>query len=195
MSDRLANLRKKFDDIEQDLEDFLAERRRTFRYRMDDGKAIFQPEALEQFITQRKSALKSLADVYVRNLIAAPFIYSLIVPVAAIDAAASLYQAVCFRLWHLRQVKRREFVVVDRHRLPYLNWIQKLNCVYCSYTNGVLAYVSEIASRTEQYWCPIKHALRIRTPHKRYLGFIDYGDADDLQERVHDLRQQLKQEP
>lgn len=195
MSDRLANLRKKFDDIEHDFEEFLAERRRAFRYRMDNGKAIFQPEAMDEFVTQRKSALKSLADVYLRNLIAAPFIYALLLPVAAVDAAASLYQAVCFRLWHLRQVRRREFVVVDRHRLPYLNWIQKLNCIYCSYANGVLAYVSEIASRTEQYWCPIKHALRIRNPHKRYLGFIDYGDADDLQERVYELRQQLKQEP
>jgi hypothetical protein len=50
-------------------------------------------------------------------------------------------------------------------------------CVYCGYANGVIAYARKIASRTEQYWCPIKHALRIRDPHVRYAQFLEYGDA------------------
>lgn len=194
MTDQLANLRKKFEEIEQDFEDMLAERRRAHKYRMVDRKAVFQPDAIEQFIAQRKSAFKSLAETYVRNLIAAPFIYFLIVPLAAIDLSASIYQAVCFRLWHVPRVKRYEFIILDRHRLPYLNWIQKLNCVYCGYANGVLAYVSEIASRTEQFWCPIKHALNVHYPHKRYLSFVDYGDAAELQEQIQDLREKLRQE-
>ncbi len=28
----------------------------------------------------------------------------------------------------------------DRHRLGYLNLIEKLNCDYCAYANGLFAY-------------------------------------------------------
>jgi hypothetical protein len=68
--------------------------------------------------------------------------------------------------------------VVDRHRLAYLNTIEKLNCVYCGYGNGVIAYAHEVIARTEQYWCPIRHARRVHGAHERYPDFFDYGDAE-----------------
>ena len=43
---------------------------------------------------------------------------------------------------------------------------------------------SEIAGRTEQYWCPIKHALRMKTVHSRYQKFFDYGDAEQYCARL-----------
>ncbi len=55
--------------------------------------------------------------------------------------------------------------------------LEKLNCAYCSYANGVIAYVREIAGRTEQYWCPIKHARRAIGAYSHYAQFHDYGDA------------------
>jgi hypothetical protein len=42
----------------------------------------------------------------------------------------------------------------------------------------LIGYVREIASRTEQYWCPIKHARRVIGTHSRYALFEDYGDAE-----------------
>jgi len=76
----------------------------------------------------------------------------------------------------------------------YLNLIEKVNCGYCGYANGVLAYVREIAGRTEQYWCPIRHAKRVRAPHMHYRQFVDYGDATGYQQRLPLLRAKLKQE-
>ena len=67
-----------------------------------------------------------------------------------------------------------------------------LNCSYCDYANGVIAYVREIGSRTEQYWCPIKHALRIRDPHERYLKFLEYGDAVGYRARHESFRDKLR---
>ena len=43
------------------------------------------------------------------------------------------------------------YLAFDRHRLTYLNFAEKLNCEYCAYANGILAYFTEIAARTEQY--------------------------------------------
>jgi hypothetical protein len=61
--------------------------------------------------------------------------------------------------------------------LAYLNTIEKVGCIYCSYANGLLALISEIAARTEQHFCPIKHAHRLARPHSRYPNFLPYGDA------------------
>ena len=58
-----------------------------------------------------------------------------------------------------------------------LNVIEKLNCLYCSYFNGLMGYISEIAARTEQYWCPIRHASRLKSIHSRYQNFVEYGDS------------------
>jgi len=91
-------------------------------------------------------------------------------------------------------VRRADFVIVDRHRLAYLNGIEKLNCAYCGYANGVIAYAREAASRSEQYWCPIKHALRVRAPHRRYRGFVAYGDAEGFREHLEALRREVRKE-
>ena len=78
--------------------------------------------------------------------------------------------------------------------MAYLNGIEKLNCAYCGYANGVIAYAREAASRSEQYWCPIKHALRVRTPHQRYRAFVDYGDAAGFRARLDELRDEVRSE-
>jgi hypothetical protein len=89
-------------------------------------------------------------------------------------------------------VSRGKYIVIDRQHLAYLNAIEKLNCMYCGYANGVFAYVREIAARTEQYWCPIRHATRVRGPHAHYREFVDYGDADGYHRRLPVLRNKLR---
>ncbi len=126
------------------------------------------------------------------TLASAPVIYSLAVPFLLLDGWVTLYQAICFRAWRIRPVRRREFFAIDRHRLAYLNALEKLNCLYCSYANGVVGYVREIAARTEQYWCPIKHARRVRHPHGRHAGFAPYGDPRAYEQLQPSLRAALK---
>jgi hypothetical protein len=123
------------------------------------------------------------------NILTAPIIYSMVVPIALIDASFSFYQGVCFPLYGIAHVRRSTYIVIDRQHLAYLNAIEKVNCVYCGYANGVLAYVREIAGRTE---CPIRHANPVREPHAHYLEFVDYGDADGYHRRLPVLREKLK---
>jgi hypothetical protein len=78
-----------------------------------------------------------------------------------------------------------------RHKLAYLNGIEKVNCTFCSYANGLIAYVREVAGRTEQYWCPITHARAIPAPHQRYHEFLDYGDAQGYRNELRVLRHAL----
>lgn len=62
-------------------------------------------------------------------------------------------------------------------QLAYLNQIEKFNCAYCAYANGLATYFKRVAGMTEQYWCPVKHARRILEAHANYDRFADYGDA------------------
>lgn len=127
-------------------------------------------------------------------VLTAPIIYSMIVPLVLIDLWTSLYQAICFRTYGIVRVRRSDFIALDRGRLAYLNGVEALNCLYCSYGNGVIAYVREVSSRTEQYWCPIKHAVRISAPHERYRAFLEYGDAEGYRDRLESFRSALRDE-
>ena len=155
--------------------------------------------AFEQGLVAEQRKLRiGLAPYFSRaslaTVVTAPLIYSLIVPILLIDLWTSLYQAICFRAYGIVRVRRRDYIALDRSRLAYLNGIEALNCLYCSYGNGVIAYVREVASRTEQYWCPIKHAVRISAPHDRYRAFVDYGDAEGYRQRLDAFRTALRDE-
>jgi hypothetical protein len=125
------------------------------------------------------------------TLITAPLVYSLLVPMAVVDGWVTLYQALCFRAWGLPRVRRRPYFIFDRQHLAYLNGLERVNCVFCGYANGVIAYVREVAARTEQYWCPIRHGRRVRDPHARYVQFVDYGDAEAYRRELPALRHAL----
>ncbi len=126
------------------------------------------------------------------TIVTAPVIYSLIVPFVIMDAWVSFFQALCFRAWGVRRVRRRAFFAIDRRKLGYLNGIEKANCVYCSYVNGLVASVREVAARTEQYWCPIRDGKRVRGRHDRYAGFAPYGDGAAYREMLPSRRAELK---
>lgn len=119
--------------------------------------------------------LKQTRPIYV---LGAPVIYGMAIPLLVLDLSATLYQQVCFRIYGIPRLRRLDYLVLDRHRLPYLNAFEKLHCVYCSYANQVLGYAREIIARSEQFFCPIKHARSIVDPHQRTQKFFEYGDAE-----------------
>lgn len=123
-------------------------------------------------------------------LLTSPIIYAGWIPFLLMDLFVTVYQAICFPVYRIPKVRRSDYLVFDREDLPYLNAIEKFNCFFCSYGNGVAAYTREVAARTEQYWCPIKHARRIRDAHNRYPRFFDHGDAEAFRQGLARLRRQ-----
>jgi hypothetical protein len=121
-----------------------------------------------------------------------PLIYACVVPFVILDLSMSVYQIVCFPIYGIPSVKHADYIVFDRGRLRYLNVLQRLNCLYCSYANGVVAYAGEIAARTEQYWCPIKHHQLPRIPHSRYAKFLPYGDEPAYRDYIEEVRNDFK---
>jgi hypothetical protein len=196
MESRTASITERIVELEAELEKQFAaqfaERQRQFRYRVEQGRVAFDCEMCALHRKIRKHWIRFLWDAPRGSLLVAPAIYSLIVPIALLDAFLWFYQAACFPVYRIAKVHRDRYVVLDRRHLEYLNWIERFNCEYCSYANGVIAYAREVASRTEQYFCPIKHASRCAGPHDRYHEFADFGDADAYRKNWRKLRKDLE---
>lgn len=194
MNERIREILAQITSLEDEIEEILKTRQEHILYHLKDGRIRFKQEIEETHKKLRQGVLRWLLDSRPRNLLSAPFIYAMIIPLVFMDVSLSIYQWICFPLYRIGRVKRDLYIVIDRHQLRHLNGIERLNCVYCGYANGLVAYAREIASRTEQYWCPIKHAGRVIDKHSRYHEFIDYGDARDYHERLYELRKKLRSE-
>ncbi len=188
LDELLERLRKTRDELESEIDRLLEGKRQKFNYRFRRGRVVFDRAVLELQKKRRISSLRYILGAPLLTLLTAPLIYAMIIPLAFLDMTITVYQHVCFSVYKVPRVTRRDYIVIDRHRLPYLNIVQKLNCVYCGYGNGVIAYAREVIARTEQYWCPIKHAQRAKGMHDRELKFFDYGDAEAWHNQLQALR-------
>lgn len=192
MTTQLDTLMEKLRGVEAEIEVELAKRREELRFHFERRRIVF-----EQEVARLPKELKTRLSRYIieanpLTVLTAPVIYSLIVPIALLDLSVMAYQAICFPVYRIPKVRRRDYLVFDGHHLAYLNAIEKLNCAYCSYANGAIAFVREVASRTEVYWCPIKHARRVLGPHPHYQGFADFGDAEGYRAKIRQLEEGVK---
>jgi len=188
------NIRKLLSDIarlEEELATVIQDQQEQLHYRIEGSKIRFEENLRRVHHELKTGVLTWLRTSEWRNVVSAPFIYAMIIPLLLLDLFVTTYQAVCFPLYRIPKVKRSHYIVVDRHHLGYLNIIEKMNCIYCGYGDGLLAYTRQILSRTEMYWCPIKHARKVLDPHRRYAKFSDFGDGDDFEAHVASMREQV----
>lgn len=190
LDDLLAKIHRLEAELQAEVDRLLGEKRQRFRYTLERGRVRFERE-VSSFQQRYRTALWSyLRNARAAHLLTAPIIYSVLVSLVMLDLFVTVYQQTCFRVYGIPRVRRGDYIVIDRQQLAYLNAIEKLNCMYCGYGNGLIQYVREVTARTEQYWCPIKHATRTLEPHRRESRFIDYGDAEGWHVRLEELRRE-----
>ena len=192
----MSQLKQLLDEI-RDLENRVAEEiskeADELGYSIKRGRVRFEKEIKKRHREFTTRLTEYLSESSWLGLLMSPLVYSLIIPVVIFDVFVFFYQLLCFPVYGIPRVRRRDYIVLDRHKLQYLNIIERFNCVYCSYANGFVAYAQEVGARSEQYWCPIKHAQRLENPHSRYHDFLAYGDAEAYVAELKELREQLKE--
>jgi hypothetical protein len=161
-------------------------------YKALSGKVHFTDEERAEHLRFKLKTRHYIIESRFFVLLSAPVIWMCIVPIVFTDIIGTLYQSICFPIYGIPKVHRRNYVALDRHHLGYLNFFEKVNCDYCGYVNGILAYFTEIAARTEQHWCPIKHAGCAKCAHSRYGKFVEFGDAKDYREHVEEIRRDYR---
>ncbi|WOJ90480.1 hypothetical protein RZS28_04070 [Methylocapsa polymorpha] len=191
MNEQIAAILARIRDLEDELGKEVDKERKLYGPTLKKNVAEFQQDVLARHRRLRMGLLQFFKETPALNLLTSPVIYSLLAPLALLDIWVTVYQHICFRAYGIPRVTRSEYVVIDRHHLSYLNLIEAINCAFCGYANGVISYAREIAGRTEQHWCPIKHALRIRDPHARYLKFLEYGDAEGYRSKLEEFRKNV----
>lgn len=194
MNDRIRQLLEQITALEDELRSALNEQQGCLRYRIEGRRVAFEHAIHDAHRKLKVGVFRWLITVRPQNYLTAPVIYGMAVPLAFADLCVTVYQSICFPVYGIARVRRRDYLIFDYQHLAYLNAFEKFHCLYCAYASGLLAYATEITARTEQYFCPIKHARQIIHPHARYANFLDYGEADDYHARLEELRAVLAKE-
>lgn len=189
---KINELIREIKRLEEELSLEIQKKEEEFFYKIQGRKIYFEETAKQYQKTLVTKLHTYLLEAPLLNILTTPIIWSCLLPAALLDLLVSIYHGACFPVYGIPKVKRSDYIIIDRHALPYLNLIEKINCEYCSYFNGLIAYVQEIAARTEQYWCPIKHARKTGTLHSRYQHFFEYGDARAFKEGIEQIRRDFE---
>ncbi|MDP3677652.1 MAG: hypothetical protein Q8R23_01010 [Methylotenera sp.] len=194
MNDRIQQLLNQMSGLEDDLRTALNEQPSTMFFQIKGKRVEFEQSIKETHRRLKRNFFRWLVTDRPQNLITGPIIYAMIIPLVITDIFITFYQLTCFPIYGIKKVRRGDYIIFDRQQLSYLNFIEKFHCTYCAYGTGMIAYISEIVGRTEQYFCPIKHARKILSTHSRYAHFLDYGDAEDYEAKLEQYRQALGKE-
>ena len=188
MNDNIAKILAQIAALEDDLRTAVNEQESKMFFVIKGKRVEFEGSVKAAHRKLKKNFFRWLVTNRPQNLITGPIIYGMIFPMMFFDLCISFYQFACFPIYGINKVKRSDYMVFDRHQLGYLNFIEKFHCTYCEYGNGLMGYMSEILARTEEYFCPIKHAHKILGTHGHYNRFLAYGDAEDYEKKLEEYR-------
>lgn len=188
MNEKITHILAQMAALEDDLRTAVHEQESNMFFLIKGKRVDFESSVKAAHRQLRKNFFRWLVTNRPQNLITGPIIYSMILPLMLLDLCVSFYQFACFPIYGISKVRRADYIVFDRRHLGYLNFIEKFHCTYCEYGNGLMAYMGEILARTEEYFCPIKHAHKILGTHARYNRFLAYGDAADYEAKLEEYR-------
>jgi hypothetical protein len=125
---------------------------------------------------------KKAKNKFLKHTLTAPLIWIPIIPIAATDLFLEIFHRIAFPIYGLPLVKRSQYIKIDRHKLKYLTFSEKLSCVYCGYVNGFAAYFVRVAGDTENYWCGIKHkqSKDFKEP-EHHKNFLEYNNKKEFE--------------
>ncbi|HEO98144.1 MAG: hypothetical protein JW682_00775 [Campylobacterales bacterium] len=195
MNRKIQEIIEQMEALEEKLKSEIEAQEKHITYEIKEGYVKFEESVLKQQRENMKGLYRFFAEIPPLHLITSPFVYGMIIPAALLDMTLFIYQNVIFRIYGFKLAKRSDYIVFDRQYLRYLNSIEKLNCLYCSYFNGLMQYAAEIAAKTELYFCPIKHAKKTLYRHRYHKNYLAYGDGEEYQTRLKKIREDIDKPP
>ncbi|KYJ85885.1 hypothetical protein [Sulfurovum riftiae] len=193
MSERIKEMMVEIEDLRQKLKEEIEQQEKKIDYEIKNGYIRFEDEVLSKQKENMKHLLAWFGETPFIQLLSAPIVYGMVLPALLLDLMLFVYTYVVGRVFKITFVQRKDYIVFDRQYLGYLNIVEKLNCLYCAYFNGLMQYSAAIAGRTELYFCPIKHAKKIAYDHNYYDAFFAYGDGEKYPQKLEKLREEVQE--
>lgn len=103
----LDEIYKLEDRIEQEIKD----RQKEFHFKIERGKVIFEKEILARHHKLKRKLLGYIVGAPVLIILSTPVIYSLIIPGLILDIFTTVYQMICFPIYGISKVRRREYIM------------------------------------------------------------------------------------
>ena len=182
MKSKISQILGKIENLKNDLYKEYEKLAHHYDFFVKNKKVVFADKIKIFHKSKKVNLFKYIFTADVKNILSIPFIYAMIIPWIILDLFLTIYQYTALPLYWIPRVYRKDYFIYDRRFLKYLNLLQKINCLYCAYINGLFAYAREIWGRTEQYWCPIKHAVNNENEHKYFKDFADFWDSEWFKE-------------
>lgn len=189
MNDKIKEILEDIEEMKVKLAEEIDKQESHISYQIKNGYVTFEKEVMAKQRENMQHLISWFREVPLMHLLSSPIIYAMIIPAVLLDIILFIYQQTIFRIYKFKMIKRSDYMLFDHQYLGYLNPIEKLNCLYCSYFNGLMLYASAIAGRTELYFCPIKHAKKVVAQHEFYDAFLSYGDEEEFQKKLQELRE------
>jgi hypothetical protein len=192
MNSKIEKMMEEIEEMKQKLRTEIDKEEKKIRFEIKNGAVIFERDILSAQKAHMKALRTWFRETPFIQFLSAPIIYGMVIPAVILDIALFLYKIVVGKVFDIKFAERKAYIVFDRQYLGYLNIIEKFNCMYCSYFNGLMHYATAIAGRTELYFCPIRHAKKVAYEHPYYDKFFRYAEGESYQERLKTLREKTK---
>ncbi len=107
MNEKIRELLIRISSLEDEVEVLLREQQNQALHYLEDGKIRIKREVDEAHKLLKKGVIRWLIDSRPRNIVSAPFIYTMIIPFVFLDFCLSIYQWICFPLCKIGNVKEK----------------------------------------------------------------------------------------
>ena len=125
MNDRINQILNQMAVLEEELRTAVHDQQSRMFFRIN-GKRVEFERSVEQAQRKLKTGFfRWLVNDRPQNLITGPLIYGMAIALLMLDARVSFYQWACFPVYGIRKVRRADYLVLHRHHLGYLNFIEK----------------------------------------------------------------------
>ena len=148
MTTQIDSLLARLRSLEEELEAEFEALRREVEFAIGNRRIRFPAHILNRQRLHKVGVWRYLRHSRLLVALTAPVVYSGLIAFVVMDLFVTAYARLCFPIYGIAPVRRADYLVSDRAELPYLNAIEKFHCFYCSYVNGVAAYLREVAART-----------------------------------------------
>lgn len=116
---KIEELMARVRELQAELEKDLEEKRGRFRYHLEDRRVRFEQDILALHKRLRTGSLRYVLAPLL-FLLTVPIIYAAVLPLLLLDLTVTVYQAVCFPVYHIPKVERAPYFAFDRELLSYL---------------------------------------------------------------------------
>lgn len=135
MKSKISEILKQIEDKKNELVKEYEKIKEKYLFELKGKRVLFDKKRREYNKKYKVNVFSYLLHPNFKYILSMPFIYGMAIPALFLDICIFIYQHVCFRLYGIPLVKRRDYIIYDRRYLDYLNILQKVNCLYCSRVN------------------------------------------------------------